>query len=173
MPKHIVRAGRRSFAKRLRREQTAPEILLWHELRDRRLGGWKFRRQVSIEEYIVDFVCLDARLIVEIDGPLHSQSEQRAKDEKRDDALRRQGFRILRFDADVGAGRMVDAILRVLSSPESPGSVPLTRPSANAEGHPLPPRGEGGSRVSSSAPPPPSPTRLRPSGFAGQARGEG
>jgi very-short-patch-repair endonuclease len=56
------------FAKRLRRNQTDAERMLWFRLRDRRLAGWKFKRQVPIDRFIVDFVCADAKLVVELDG---------------------------------------------------------------------------------------------------------
>jgi very-short-patch-repair endonuclease len=55
------------------------EIRLWRELRDRRLDGWKFRRQVPIEGFIVDFVCFEARLIIEMDGPVHLEPEQQTR----------------------------------------------------------------------------------------------
>jgi very-short-patch-repair endonuclease len=69
----------RRFAKELRKNQTVPEQRLWHELRARRLDGWKFRRQVPIEGYVADFVCFEARLIVEMDGPLHRTPERQQK----------------------------------------------------------------------------------------------
>ena len=56
------------FAKRLRRAQTDAERLLWARLRDRQLNGYKFRRQRPIERYVVDFVCIERRLVVELDG---------------------------------------------------------------------------------------------------------
>ena len=124
MPEHVVPAHKRSFAKRLRRKQTAPEVLLWHELRDRRLAGWKFRRQVPIEGYIGDFVCFDARLIVEVDGPMHTSADQRAKDARRDDILQRLGFRVLRFNAEIGPGRMIDAIRQALARGSAPSPGP-------------------------------------------------
>lgn len=120
MPQHIVSPEKRTFAKRLRRSQTAPEILLWRELRDRRLGGWKFRRQIPIEGYVADFVCFEARLIVEVDGPVHARAGQQAKDQQKDAVLRKNGFRVLRFDAETGAGRVIDAIRRALSQPPHP-----------------------------------------------------
>jgi very-short-patch-repair endonuclease len=59
------------IARRFRRADTRAETILWEMLRGRRLGGFKFRRQVPIDRYFADFVCLDARLIVELDGPSH------------------------------------------------------------------------------------------------------
>jgi very-short-patch-repair endonuclease len=88
-------AGRTlNFAKRLRRDMTDVERKLWFALRDRRFEQFKFRRQVPIGEYIVDFVCPERRLIVELDG---SQHEGSLHDAKRDAWLRTQNFRVLRF----------------------------------------------------------------------------
>ncbi len=120
MPKYCVPEEQRDFAKKLRREQTALEARLWHEIRGKRLDDWKFRRQVPIGPYVVDFVCFEARLIVEVDGPLHQQAENRMHDAKRDAALKERGFRILRFDADVALGRMVEDIRSALSAPPLP-----------------------------------------------------
>ena len=71
------------------------EAKLWELLRDRRLVGLKFRRQTPIGTYIVDFVCLEHRLIIEADGPFHGPH-----DETRDAWLRGQDFRVLRFPND-------------------------------------------------------------------------
>ena len=79
----------------LRKASTDAERKLWALLRSRHLAGWKFRRQAPIDHYIVDFVCFDARLIIEVDGGHHQ--EQVAYDEVRTDYLKNQGFRVLRF----------------------------------------------------------------------------
>ena len=82
-------------ARRLRRDQTDVERALWFRLRDRRLNGLKFRRQVPIKSYVVDFCCESARLIIEIDGGQHvQQSEQ---DAKRTAELEAYGYLVLRF----------------------------------------------------------------------------
>jgi very-short-patch-repair endonuclease len=104
----------------LRSGQTALEQRLWFELRAKRLDGWKFKRQVPIEGYVADFVCFEARLVVEVDGPLHQAPEQRWKDAERDATLRSHGFRTLRFDGDVALGRMVDHIREALREHPSP-----------------------------------------------------
>ena len=78
----------------MRHEPVLYERRLWKLLRDRRLDGLKFRRQFTIGRYIVDFVCLRHRLIIEADGPHH---EDRASDMARDAWLGAQGFRVLRF----------------------------------------------------------------------------
>jgi very-short-patch-repair endonuclease len=94
MPHQPVSPAKRSFARSLRREMTEAEDRLWHELRDRRLDRIKFRRQVPFGKYIADFVCLEAGLIVEIDGSQHAESES---DRIRKAELEAKGFRILRF----------------------------------------------------------------------------
>jgi len=84
----------KSHARAMRKAPTLSERGLWHALRDRRLSGMKWRRQVPLEPYIVDFFCADHRLIVECDGSQHAES---ARDHVRDDWLRSQGFAIQRF----------------------------------------------------------------------------
>ena len=83
------------FARKLRTNQTKAERLLWSRLRRRQLDGFKFRRQHPLGIYVCDFVCLEAALIVELDGSQHL--DQAPHDLHRDAALRAQGFRILRF----------------------------------------------------------------------------
>jgi len=94
MPHQPVTRAKRSFARTLRREMTEAENKLWQELRDRRLDRIKFRRQTPIGKYIADFVCLEAGLIVEIDGSQHADSES---DLARGTELKARGFRVLRF----------------------------------------------------------------------------
>ena len=84
-----------NFARHLRSNQTDAERLLWRHLRNRELQGFRFRRQVPLGPYIVDFVCFEQRLVVELDGGQHA--EQHSYDAARDDWLRSQGFRIIRF----------------------------------------------------------------------------
>ncbi len=83
-----------SRARSLRRDMTDVEHRLWHRLRDRRLGGHKFVRQMPVGPFFADFASRDARLIVELDGSQHADS---SSDERRDRFLLEQGFRVLRF----------------------------------------------------------------------------
>jgi very-short-patch-repair endonuclease len=83
-------------ARRMRREPTFNERLLWTLLRSRRLAGLKFRRQVPLGAFIADFACLSERLVVEADGPLHDQE----RDAIRDAWLQSQRFQVLRFPND-------------------------------------------------------------------------
>ena len=80
----------------MRRELTGPELILWLELRAKRLGGAKFRRQVVIGRYIVDFACrTPAMLIVEVDGETHA--ERRGYDDARTRHLEGRGYQVIRF----------------------------------------------------------------------------
>ncbi len=82
-------------ARELMKNPTEAERMLWNHLRLRQFGGHKFRRQQPLGPYIVDFVCLEKKLIVEVDGGQHS--EQVAYDKERSAWLEAQGFRVLRF----------------------------------------------------------------------------
>jgi very-short-patch-repair endonuclease len=117
-------------SKQLRRHQTNAEALLWSVLRDRRLEGFKFRRQVVIAGYIVDFLCSRARLIVEVDGATHSTPKELAYDEERELVLSRLGFRILRvgnLDVYQNISNVLSAVLTALEQQmqtEDPSSAP-------------------------------------------------
>jgi very-short-patch-repair endonuclease len=86
-----------SRAKRLRKNSTDAERALWNILRSRQLGGHKFRRQQPLGPFIVDFVCLDARMVVEIDGGQHNEEEDMAYGQRRSQWLEKAGFRVMRF----------------------------------------------------------------------------
>jgi len=122
MPHKIIPETRRNFAKQLRYGQTKLEARLWYELRAHRLDGWKFKRQVPLEGYVVDFVCHEASLVIEVDGPLHRKPEHILRDKQRDSVLRRRGFRILRFDEDIALGRIVADIRDALAKTPLPAS---------------------------------------------------
>jgi very-short-patch-repair endonuclease len=92
MTKAATSAG---IARRLRRRQTETERKFWLLLRDRRLQGWKFRRQVPIGLYIADFCCPEAKLIVELDGGQHAL--QAETDLQRTAWLETQGYRVVRY----------------------------------------------------------------------------
>ena len=86
-----------ALARGLRRRQTEAERVLWVRLRSRQFEGLKFRRQQPIGAYIVDFVSLHKRMVVEVDGGHHGKSETRAKDKERTEWLRGRGYQVLRF----------------------------------------------------------------------------
>ncbi len=85
----------RDRARALRRDDTDAEARLWNALRARRLGGWRWRRQVPKGPFIVDFLCVEAGLVVELDGGQHT--EQVAYDERRTADLEGLGLRVIRF----------------------------------------------------------------------------
>jgi very-short-patch-repair endonuclease len=85
----------RALARELRNNPTDAERLLWNQLRLWQLDGHKFRRQQPLGPYIVDFVCLEKRVVVEVDGGQHAQDA--SLDAKRDRWLRDEGFVVLRF----------------------------------------------------------------------------
>ncbi len=90
-------------AKELRKQMTEAEEKAWCCLRDRRLGGFKFRRQHVIAGYIVDFYCAECRLVLELDGGVHTTNEQREYDEHRDGVLMELALRVVRVaNKDIG-----------------------------------------------------------------------
>jgi very-short-patch-repair endonuclease len=112
------RESRTGFARLLRAGQTRGEALLWRELRDRRLDGWKFRRQAPILRYVADFLCVDARLVVEIDGPAHLERSDR--DALRAAEIEAAGYRIVRFtsaEVEDGLAQVIEALRAELRLP--------------------------------------------------------
>ena len=105
-------------ARALRASQTSAEAKLWQALRNRRLARWKFRRQHSIDRYVVDFVTLDGKLIVEVDGVTHSEPSELAKDAARTEVLEACGFLVVRvsntdvYDNIEGVLEMIESTLR-------------------------------------------------------------
>jgi len=84
------------IARVLRKNLTTQEIKLWYHLRGKHFEDLKFRRQYPIGNYIVDFCCPAEKLVIELDGSGHLTEQQTKKDKKRDEFLKRQGFRIYR-----------------------------------------------------------------------------
>ncbi len=91
--RRIAKRGLQKLALHMRQEPTGAEARFWHHARNRAIGGMKFRRQVPVGRYIVDFLCLEEKLIVEIDGGQHGDEQDGA----RDSYLRACGYRVLRF----------------------------------------------------------------------------
>jgi very-short-patch-repair endonuclease len=92
---YIVKNSLTPFAKQLRKIPTDAENLLWRHLQRRQIEGFKFRRQQPIGKYIVDFVCLTKKIVIEIDGGQHAVYKE--NDRIRDAWLRANGFSVLRF----------------------------------------------------------------------------
>ncbi|MFI5409722.1 endonuclease domain-containing protein [Kaistia sp. UC242_56] len=102
----------RRFIQRLRVDMTEAERRLWYHLRDRRLDGFKFRRQQPIDRFIVDFLCVERRLIVEVDGGQHHP----AVDAERTAILETAGYFILRFWNDEVLRQTETVLLRILTT---------------------------------------------------------
>jgi very-short-patch-repair endonuclease len=153
-----VSSNQRSRARAMRGAPTDVELRLWLLLRDGRLNGFKFRRQVPVGPYIVDFLCVGAKLIVEADGSQHAES---LRDNIRDAYLASQGWTVLRFwnnevvqnrrcaGDNSGACKQTLIRLRATFSPREKGPAATLLP--RGEGmyrtsgpEPLLPRGEGG-----------------------------
>src|ERR1700733_12089201 len=109
-----TRRASRSFARSMRKAPAYHEAKLWKLLRDRRLEGLKFRRQVPLGPYIADFVSFRHRLIIEADGPAHLDRVE--YDLARDAWLRAQGFRALRFPNEKIATDRHGVLSRILET---------------------------------------------------------
>jgi len=89
------------FANKLRKEMTKAEVCLWkYILRGRMMKGYQFRRQRPVQNYIVDFICMDLKLIIEVDGITHQFEEVYRKDLRRQAKLEEDGYCIIRFNDD-------------------------------------------------------------------------
>ncbi|MDO8644616.1 MAG: DUF559 domain-containing protein [bacterium] len=107
-------------SRRLRKDQTRHEKKLWRFLRDRQVGGFKFRRQYVIDSYIVDFCCVEKRVMIEVDGGGHGEELQGARDQTRDEFLIRQGWQVLRIwnsDVDENLEGVMEQIWQLTVSP--------------------------------------------------------
>ena len=134
-------------ARRLRRDSSFPERLLWAKLRNRQLGGWKFRRQHPIGPYFADFVCLEHKLVVELDGDTHGEASQQVRDAVRTRFMESESWQVLRIwnsDLMENIDGVLDTILENLEyrkrTCEGAGLTPLPR--AGEEG----PAAAGGGR---------------------------
>jgi very-short-patch-repair endonuclease len=107
----------RKRARILRNAATDAERRLWQHLRHKQLGGFKFRRQVPLHGYVVDFLCVELKLVIESDGGQHS--DQTAYDEIRTGIVRGEGYRVLRYwndDALLRTSDVLEDILRELGA---------------------------------------------------------
>jgi very-short-patch-repair endonuclease len=110
-------------SRELRQNMTDAERTLWFELRGRRLGGYKFKRQWTLGPYIVDFCCIDRRLVVEVDGGQHDPK----RDGSRTAALNRLGYRVVRYwnnDVSQNLDGVLAGLLSELAKPPHPGPLP-------------------------------------------------
>ena len=137
-------------AQELRQHSTDAELALWMRLRNRQLAGCKFRRQVPIGKYIVDFVCFESKVVVEVDGGHHQ--EQVPYDTDRTTWLESQGFQVLRFwnhEVLVNGEAVQEALLVALQgdslspNPPSPWPSPVKGEGKRGRGLSLPSRKRG------------------------------
>jgi very-short-patch-repair endonuclease len=110
-----MRVGQKlDTAKQLRVDSTPAEKRLWEQLRNRQLEEQKFRRQAPIGPYIVDFICLERKLIIEIDGWTHSTEAEVSNDKRRTTYLESQGYKVIRFqNVDIKDG--MDQVLMLIA----------------------------------------------------------
>ncbi len=90
-----VKSHLQRYARELRKTGTDAELLLWQRLRNRRMNGYKFRRQAPMGSYIVDFLCTEAKLVIELDGSQHCS--QKGYDLQRTNYLASRGYRVVRY----------------------------------------------------------------------------
>ena len=128
------------FAKQNRKEPTEEENIIWQELRNRQVDGFKFRRQHPIAGFIPDFVCLEAKLVVEIDGEYHSYKEQQDFDAARQEWLKEHGFEMIRF-TNLEVNKYLPAVLKKIAEELSKNKMAASEAGA---GSPLPGREVGG-----------------------------
>ena len=125
----------RQLARALRKRMTDAERKLWRHLRNRELGGWKFRRQYPVGPFIVDFICVEKNVVIEVDGGQHAENE--ALDLQRSAYLNKMGYRVVRFwnnEVLQETEAVLEAIFAILANDKQ--NSPSPRPS--------PPLGERG-----------------------------
>lgn len=118
-------AGLMQRARELRMKQTEAETFLWELLRDRQFGNAKFRRQHQFGEYICDFFCHEAKLVIECDGAAHDTPDRQKHDQKRDAYLKSQGLTVIRFQNDRvlnDTAAVLEEIAHQLPSPSGRGA---------------------------------------------------
>jgi very-short-patch-repair endonuclease len=118
--KHKYKRNRKS----LRNNSTDAEIILWNHLKDKALLGYKFRRQYSVDQFILDFYCPVLKLAVELDGNIHLNKEIKEHDENRDAFLKSFGITIIRFCNDDVSDRInivLDKIAATMKELTTPG----------------------------------------------------
>ena len=122
----MVYYGNRELIKRarvLRSNMTRAEIILWSRLRSKKIDGYKFRRQQPIFDYVIDFYCHELKLIIEVDGEIHSLTEKTDSDIKRDKILKINGYHLIRlsnFEIETNIDATIRKIRTFIKSDLSP-----------------------------------------------------
>ena len=101
-------------ARKLRQKMTPAEEKLWDKLRNRKFRRLKFRRQHPIDKYIVDFICMEKKLVIEVDGEIHNELKQKEYDRERTEELEGYGLRVIRFSNE----KILDGVFKVLKDIE-------------------------------------------------------
>ena len=133
-----LRQRMRQVARAFRKEPTQSETLLWQELRNRKLEGRKFRRQRPVGPFVVDFLCLEERLVIEIDGPIHRS--QSTADQERQQLLEAAGLHVIRVSS-TNVETDVNAVLKRIRQVCPPPTA--DRPLLRRAGGPSPASGRG------------------------------
>lgn len=97
MTKHFNRTSEKAKRRQLRKDQTYAEKIIWMHLRNRKMLGYKFRRQYSVDKYVIDFYCPELKLAIESDGSVHDLPEQKTYDRKRQEYLENFGIKFVRI----------------------------------------------------------------------------
>ena len=122
-----------------KKNPTEAETILWNNLRNKELDGYKFRRQHVIDRFIADFVCLSKKLIVEVDGKIHTVPEVQVSDRQRTEILEGLGFKVIRFTNEQ-IYNDIEGVLEAIGKTliEAPDSLPLGEGQGGAKGIPFP-----------------------------------
>jgi very-short-patch-repair endonuclease len=106
---------KRNRARELRRNSTFAEKLLWAQLRNRQVGGFKFRRQQAIEGFVADFYCDEAKLVIELDGSIHNLESKKQKDQHKENVFIARGLFVLRFKNEQVVNRIKNVTSEIIS----------------------------------------------------------
>jgi very-short-patch-repair endonuclease len=123
-------------ARALRKRMTDAERLRWRHLRNRELGGWKFRRQYPVGPFIVDFICVEKNVVIEVDGGQHAENE--ALDLQRSAYLNKMGYRVLRFwnnEVLQETEAVLNAIFAILANGKQNSPSPQPSPPSGERGN--------------------------------------
>ncbi len=125
------------MARSLRRAETGAEKAMWQKLRNRQIGGWKFKRQMPFGRFVLDFFCFEARLAMEIDGGSHGDAKEIAADRDRTAFLNENGVCVLRFqnnEVSENIGGVLEMIYAELGKQSAPSPGALRRPLPQGRG---------------------------------------
>ena len=111
-----VNTSKKQQARRLREHATPAELVLWEALRNRKTGGFKFRRQQVIEGFITDFYCEEAKLAIEIDGGVHKKADQKEIDAHREIVFKARGIHTIRLKNECIISNLQTALEQIITT---------------------------------------------------------